>query len=165
MPIRRIIVTGAVGTGTDLVAKEIAQRRPDLPVTSYDALRQTRNLISPPIEPTRKKLDRVIQSDQWVIEGSPNFLPLAVDQADAVIWLDLPEPMRAWNLAMRPLQNIGRTHPIEDYRQALRSLHKRDQIRAFISRSLARADDLLTWHCRSMAEVRRALDTVGRSVA
>ncbi len=107
MTFTRLIITGANGSGKTHLARKLTERRPDLEVISYDALRLTQNWVKRPEDETAKALISIVQKDSWLLEGGPSLLEHALDRCQGVIWLDLPERLRAWRLAIRPWKNIG----------------------------------------------------------
>lgn len=167
MSLTRLIITGANGSGKTHFATQLERRRPDLTVTSYDALRLTQNWVKRPQEETTQALDFIIQREDWILEGGPSLLEHALPRCDGVIWLDPPEHIRAWWLAIRPWQNFGHVRaelpegnvdwPVEQYRFALRSLAQSALVRETIERSLRTQPHIPVWRCRTKKQTDAAL--------
>jgi|GEM_PF-2546803 len=166
--LRRLIVTGANGTGKSHVASRLGDARPDVPVISFDAIKLTGNWEQKPRPDIDDELARTVAADSWILEGGPSLLDLALPKADAVIWLDPPERIRLWRLAIRPWRNLGRTRPelpagnvdwpVQQYRFAFQSLGKRARFRDTISERLEKLEAKRIWHCRTSMEIDAAID-------
>lgn len=167
MSLKRLIITGANGSGKTHFAKQLERRRSDLKVTSYDALRLTQKWVKRPQEETMQALDCIIQREDWILEGGPSLLEHALHRCHGVIWLDPPELTRAWRLTIRPWQNFGRVRaelpegnvdwPVEQYRFALRSLAQSALVRETIERSLRTQPHIPVWRCRTKKQTDAAL--------
>lgn len=167
MSLKRLIITGANGSGKTHVSTQLARRRPDLHVISYDALRLTRNWAKRPQDETIRTLLSIVHREKWILEGGPSLLEHALHRCDGVIWLDPPELTRAWRLATRPWKNIGRVRaelpegnvdwPVEQYRFALRSLARSPLVRETIERSLRTQPHIPVWRCRTKKQTDAAL--------
>ncbi len=163
----RLIVTGANGAGKSHLAARLGALRPDIPVISFDALKLKRNWAQRPRADIETDLKRAIAGKAWILEGGPSLLPQALKHADAVIWLDPPERLRAWRLLARPWRNRGRTRPelpagnedwpAEQYMFAFRSLLARRNFKRRISKSLNIIKYLSLWHCRTQVQIDAAV--------
>ena len=171
---KKVIVTGANGSGKSHFAARLAAVRADLPLISYDALRLKNHWTKRPQTAIDAELSKLVKTDAWIIEGGPSLLFYALATAEGVVWLDPPEIQRAWRLAIRPWRNIGRTRPelpngnvdwpLEQYRFALRSLKKRSKFREGIKSSLSEQKNVYVWHCRRKRDVEKAIRDLVRSV-
>jgi adenylate kinase family enzyme len=160
--LKRIIITGANGVGKSHFANELALARPEIPVISFDALKLRTNWQRRPRSEIDAALATVLEKGAWIVEGGPSLLSLAVEKADALVWLDPPEYLRAWHLAARPWKNFGKTRPElpagnvdwpwQQYNFALRSLKNRTKFRSYISEVFQTADGLQKWRCRDANE-------------
>lgn len=172
MSLKRLIITGANGSGKTHFATQLERRRPDLKVTSYDALRLTQKWVKRPQEETMQALDCIIQREYWVLEGGPSLLEHALHRCHGVIWLDPPERIRAWRLAIRPWKNIGSARaelpngnvdwPLQQYAFAFKSLRKDRAAKQAIETRLNAKPPPHVWHCKSRSEVDAALDYVAK---
>jgi adenylate kinase family enzyme len=146
---RRLVVTGVNGTGKSHLAGRLSAARPGVSLLSYDALRLTRRWAKRPVEETARDLARAIAAPAWIVECGPTLLRHVLDRAEALIWRDPPDVVRAWRLALRPWRTRGRTRleltpgnvdwPLERYRFAVRSLRNGPSARAEIARHLLQA--------------------------
>ncbi len=165
--VRRVILTGANGTGKSYVASRFHNARPEIPVISFDAIKLTREWQQRPRSEINHELARIVAMDAWILEGGPSLLFQALPRAEVVIWLDPPELTRAWRLAIRPWRNLGKTRaelpagnsdwPIQQYRFALRSIRDRSKFRDHIVGCLDGHRGADVWHCRSNKDVKAAL--------
>lgn len=163
----RIIVTGANGAGKSHLARRLARARPEVPVLSLDAIKLTENWQTKP----RSEIDTILISEvaqeAWILEGGPSLLPLAIERADALIWLDPPDYLRAWRLLKRPWKNRGKTRselpngnldwPLQQYRFAWVSLKNRSKFRSQIEGAIQTAQNLTTWHCKTNSKIEIAV--------
>ena len=107
----RIIVTGANGAGKSTFAARLAALDPGRPLLSFDAMKLTQGWRTRPRAEVETLLSEAIRAPDWILEGGPSLLPIALPAADAVVWMDPPFVLRAWRLLVRPLANRGRTRP------------------------------------------------------
>jgi adenylate kinase family enzyme len=166
--LKKIIVTGANGVGKSHLAARLAVVRPDVPVISFDAIKLRTNWQQKSRLEIDAALDVEIEKEAWILEGGPSLLSKAITRADAVIWLDPPEYVRAWRLAIRPWKYLGQTRPeipegnvdwpIQQYRFALRSLKNRARIRSHISDILRETDSVIKWRCRDQRSITSVID-------
>ncbi|MBN9888831.1 DNA topology modulation protein FlaR [Salipiger abyssi] len=170
---KRVIITGSNGTGKSHVAMHLAKARPDLPVISYEAIRLTRNWIKKSPAEIEAALSAVIEKDAWVLEGGPSLLDHALWRCQGVIWLDPPNLVRAWRLALRPWKNLGRARPelppgnvdwpLQQYGFALRSLRKGRHFHNRIETALRATPPLQVWHYKSHRDVEAAITAISHS--
>ena len=108
---RRIVVTGANGSGKSHLAERLHRVRPDVPVVSLDRLKLTTGWQVRPRDDVQADLARALAAEMWILECGPSGLPVALDRAEAVIWLEPGLARRGWRLFARPLRFLGRTRP------------------------------------------------------
>ena len=172
---KKIVITGANGVGKSHFASELALARPDVPLISFDALKLENDWRQRPRAEVEAALANALEKEAWILEGGPSLLAQAVGQADALVWLDPPEHIRAWQLATRPWKHIGKTRPElppgnvdwpwMQYKFALRSLRKRSKFQAHISEVFASADRLRKWRCRSESDRKAVIANWAEAVA
>ena len=90
-----MILGSASGNGKTTLGQEVA-RRLDTPFVELDALVHGPNWTETPDDELRTRLQPVIDSDGWVVDGAyrRKLGDLVLENADTVVWLDLP--MRIW---------------------------------------------------------------------
>ena len=174
MSLKRLIITGANGSGKTHLAQQLTERRPDLEVISYDAQRLTQNWVKRPKDETIRSLNSIVQKETWVLEGGPSLLEHAMHRCQGVIWLDPPERARAWRLAIRPWLNLGRVRaelpdgnidwPLQQYAFAFNSLRKGRASRQAIKKIFNATPPENIWHCTTKHDMEAALDSVATRV-
>lgn len=89
------IVTSASGTGGTTVGRELAGRL-GVPFHELDALFWKPGWVMSTAEELRAAVEPIVDTDEWVIDGSYQSLigQLVLGSADVVVWLDLP--LRTW---------------------------------------------------------------------
>ncbi|MEO1797658.1 MAG: DNA topology modulation protein FlaR [Pseudomonadota bacterium] len=169
-----MVITGTNGSGKSWFARELAMRREDLEIVSYDAVRLTQDWAKRPEADVAKSMAGLVSKDSWIIEGGPGLLRHALHRAEGVVWLDPSPWLRALRLAYRPWQNLGNVRdelptgnvdwPLQQYRFGIASLANGQNARAAIETSLRAGPKRVVWHCRSKADVSRALEAVSQAV-
>jgi adenylate kinase family enzyme len=157
--LKKIIITGANGVGKSHFAARLAAVRPEIPVISFDAIKLRRDWQQRPRSEIDAALANEITKDAWILEGGPSLLLQAVEHADALVWLDPPEHIRAWQLVIRPWKFFGKTRPElpngnidwpwQQYKFAFRSLKNKSKFRSHISEVVQSTDGIQKWRCRS----------------
>lgn len=165
---QRLIVTGANGAGKSHISSRMSDARPGIPLVSFDAIKLTSDWKQRPRQEIESTLSNVVAGEAWILEGGPSLLPQALQRAEAVIWLDPPELIRAWRLLIRPWRSFGQTRPelppgnvdwpLQQYRFALRSIKNGFRFRSYISSCLMDAKPLRVWHCRNKSQIEIAVD-------
>ena len=88
---RVAVISTASGNGKTTVAKALAER---LGIAYYelDALHHGPNWAEPPLEEFRARVESIVRSEAWVIDGAyrGKLGDLVLDGAELVVWLDLP---------------------------------------------------------------------------
>ena len=101
------VVASASGNGKTTLGRELA-RRLDVQFVEVDALVHGPNWAETPDEELRARLQPVLNSDGWVIDGTyrRKLGDLILENADTVVWLDLP--IRVWfpRLLRRTLRRL-----------------------------------------------------------
>jgi adenylate kinase family enzyme len=109
--VRRVNVKGTSASGKSIFAAELA-RRLDLPYVELDALHwDNPNWAEPTAEEFYARVREAIDAhpDGWVIDGNyeRKLGDTLIDQADTIVWLDLPLGLKLRRLARRTRQRIG----------------------------------------------------------
>ena len=171
---KRLIITGSNGTGKSHVAMQLAEARPDLPLISYDALRLTTDWIKKRPNEIELAVSTVAEKDAWIMEGGPSLLQHALARCQGVIWLDPPELVRAWRLALRPWKNFGRSRaeipqgnvdwPLQQYGFALKSLRRGARFRKEIEATLQATPPSHLWRCRHQRDADDAIEFISKGL-
>lgn len=109
---------GAGGAGKTHLARALGQAL-DLPVVHLDA-----HYSGPGWQPLRADLwaelqRRLVAADRWVMDGNyAATLPVRLERADTVVFLDLPPLHCLWQVVRR--WALGRLHPAPDLPAGLR---------------------------------------------
>ena len=120
---RKVSVTAsASGNGKTTVGRELA-RRLGVQFVELDALVHGPDWAETPDDELRLLLEPVLARDGWVIDGGyrGKIGDLVLEQADVVVWLDLP--VRVWlpRLARRTMRRLrGREQIWNGNRETLR---------------------------------------------
>ena len=156
---KKLVITGANGVGKSHFASQLSLARPEIAVISFDAIKLQRNWQMRSQAEIDAALRTELEKEAWIIEGGPSLMSRAVEKADALVWLDPPEYVRAWQLASRPWRHIGKTRPelppgnvdwpMRQYSFALRSLMKGVKFRAYISEAFSAVENIQKWRCRN----------------
>lgn len=89
------VIASASGSGKTTVARELA-RRLGVPCVELDALVHGPNWVETPDDVLRAQVEPIVAGDGWVIDGTyrGKLGNLVLENADVVLWLDLP--IRVW---------------------------------------------------------------------
>lgn len=109
---QRIMIIGGPGSGKSTVAQRVGAAL-NVPVFHMD-----REVFWLPGWEERDKasqvaqVERIVAQDAWVFEGNnTSTFHLRAPRADALIWLDLPLPLRLWRVVRRNWVGRGQTRP------------------------------------------------------
>ena len=136
---RRVaVIASASGNGKTTVGRALAQRL-GVPFVELDALHWGPNWTEASAKELRARVQPIVSSEAWVIDGvyRGKLGDLVLENADVVVWLDLP--MRVWfpRLARRTLRRaVRREEFLNGNRETLRSaLLSRDSLILYAVRS------------------------------
>ena len=89
------VIASASGNGKTTLGRELA-RRLEVPFVEMDALVHGPDWVETPNEELRARIEPVVASDGWVIDGAyrSKLGDLVLRHADVVVWLD--QPIRVW---------------------------------------------------------------------
>ncbi len=106
---RCVNVKGTSGSGKSTFAVELA-RRLDLPYVELDALHHGPNWAEPTAEDFRARVREAMDAapDGWVIDGNyeSKLGDTVIGEADTIVWLDLPLPLKLRRVARRTRERI-----------------------------------------------------------
>jgi len=93
--VRIAVVASASGNGKTTVGRQLAARL-GVPFVELDALVHGPGWAETPDDVLRAQVRQIVASDGWVIDGTylRKLGTLVLDEADLIVWLDLP--IRVW---------------------------------------------------------------------
>lgn len=87
---QRVLIIGSPGAGKSTVSGALATRA-GLPLHHLDRMHWLPGWIERDREEGRAELAGVLAQDSWIIDGNyGSSLPLRLERADTVVWLDYP---------------------------------------------------------------------------
>ena len=103
----KIAVIGPSGSGKTTVARQLAERHA-LPHVELDALHWGPNWTECPADEFRARVARALSEAGWVADGTYHgkLGDSVLEQADLVVWLDLPLRVVARRVCGRTLRRI-----------------------------------------------------------
>jgi adenylate kinase family enzyme len=104
---RKVAVMGGTGSGKTTVSRLLAQRL-GVPHIELDALFWKPGWVMPTAEEFRPIVEASLDPDGWVVDGNYRHRlgTLVLDQADLVVWLDLPFWTKFWRILRRTIRRI-----------------------------------------------------------
>ena len=169
---QRVLVDGMMGSGKSTFARVLAART-GLPLIHLDLYYWKPGWVRPADDEWRERQRRLLAGDAWIIDGNYNeTLPLRLERAETVVYLDTPWWLCASRAFARGLRKPGGEMPegCEDSRDrrlrdewgGVRRIWRRrrsDPERARLE--ISRHGDHTTVHVlRSRREAREFLDAV-----
>ncbi len=104
---RVAVISTSSGNGKTTVASALAKRL-DVPYYELDALHHGPNWAEPPLEEFRARVEAVVRSESWVIDGAyrGKLGSLVLEGAELVVWLDLPLHVWLPRLVRRTIRRV-----------------------------------------------------------
>jgi adenylate kinase family enzyme len=131
--VHRVAVVGSSASGKSTLAARLAARLA-VPHVELDALFWGPNWTPPDDEDFRAIVRREASAGAWVMDGNySRFLPITLERADTVVWLDLPLRTCLWRVIARTVHRV-RTH------ENLWASRNREELRKQLGR------DSLVWY-------------------
>jgi adenylate kinase family enzyme len=105
--VRKVAVIGGTGSGKSTVSRALAQRL-GVPHIELDALFWKPGWVMGSAEEFRPIVEAALDPNGWVVDGNyrTRLGTLVLDQADLVVWLDMPLLTKLWRIYRRTLRRI-----------------------------------------------------------
>ena len=103
----RIHVTGNAGAGKTTLARKLGEEL-NLPVVHLDGIVWREGWVTTPHDVRDSALSRLAEPATWLIEGVSSYIR---DQADLVIYLDVPRHVCLWRCAKRNWRYLFSSRP------------------------------------------------------
>lgn len=108
---KRILIVGCPGSGKSTLARELSSRT-GLPIVHLDKLYWRDNWTHIPKDEFDALLRTELEQDSWIIDGNfSRTMPMRLERADLVIWLDYPLHVSLFGALRRVLTNYGKVRP------------------------------------------------------
>ena len=106
---KKIIVIGSPGSGKSTLSKRLAKKY-ELPLVHLDRLFWKSGWMESSRDEFDAKLAQALEQDSWIIDGHyGRTLPMRLQKADTVIFLDYPKYICLLRVLKRVLKNFGGT--------------------------------------------------------
>ena len=100
----RVAIVGNAGGGKSTLGRRLAAKH-DLPLYSVDQIQWLPGWIAVPEQEIAEKLDQIVASERWIVDGWGPWplLERRLAAADSIIFVDLPLWMHFWLAAERQI--------------------------------------------------------------
>jgi len=165
-------VIGSTGSGKTTFSRALAQRL-GVPHVELDALHWQSGWVMTPTDEVRERVAEVLAGGGWVVDGNygSRLGTTVLEQADRIVWLDLPFRTAFWRLLRRTVRRartgelLWGTTNRETFRAAFLS---RDSILWYLlkthRRGQRRRAELVAGHPRVRLRSAREIDRYLREV-
>lgn len=107
----RIMIVGCPGSGKSSLARAISAKTA-LPIVHLDKLYWRDNWTHIAHEEFDSLLQAELVKPRWIIDGNyTRTIPLRLEHADTVLWLDYPTPLCLWGVLRRVATTRGAVRP------------------------------------------------------
>jgi adenylate kinase family enzyme len=100
--VKKVAVFGNAGGGKSTLSRKLSEIT-GLPLYVLDKIKYQAGGIEVPHEDYKRTHQAILATDQWIIDGygCPETLWLRLDQADTLVFVDLPLPVHFWWVTKR----------------------------------------------------------------
>ncbi len=103
---RRVVIVGSSGSGKTTLGRKLEEKW-RIPFCDQDEFAWLPGWVSRPIEEQRRDIEKVAARESWIIAGNySKHRDITWEQADLIIWLDLPFWTCLWRGLKRALVNL-----------------------------------------------------------
>jgi len=107
----RILILGGCGAGKSTLARKL-HKKVGLPVIHLDQHYHLPNWEEPSKEAWRSTVQKLVEGDQWIIDGNyGSTIDLTFRAADTIIYLDIPTTKCTWRVLKRTWKYYGQVRP------------------------------------------------------
>jgi adenylate kinase family enzyme len=130
---QRVSLVGVSGSGKTTVGRKLATSL-DLPFVELDAIFHQLGWGELPRDDFRERVGAALAAPGWVIDGNYSAVrDLIWDQADTVVWLDLPRRLVTWRVILRTIRRaVTREALWNDNREPLTNFYRLDPEKSII---------------------------------
>jgi adenylate kinase family enzyme len=108
---KRVLILGPSGSGKSTLGERLG-RILDIPIIHLDQYYWKPNWVPTPKDDWQIKVNSLINSDSWVMDGNyTSTLRLRASAADTIIFIDIPRRLSYLRILIRFLRFRGRTRP------------------------------------------------------
>lgn len=108
---KRIIVIGCGGAGKSTFSRKLSDKL-DIPVYHLDKLFWNKGWVETPQEKFDSYIKEILNKDKWIMDGNYlRTLDLRAENADTIIFIDMPTYLCLYRIMKRRLIYIGRSRP------------------------------------------------------
>ena len=110
--VKKIMVIGiSAGVGKSTFARKLGEAL-HIKIYYLDTIYWKPNWVEAPEEEFLKNQQEIVSEDQWIIEGNYNStFEIRAEQADTIIYLELPLLVCLYRVIKRRIMNNGKTRP------------------------------------------------------
>lgn len=110
-PFKRILIIGCCGAGKSTFARKLHQQL-GLELIHLDQLYWQPNWIEPDKKTWHKILNKVIQKEEWIMDGNyGSSMDLRINRADTIVYLDYPTRVCFFRVLKRIWKHHGQVRP------------------------------------------------------